>query len=95
MVVIVVLTNSSRPASTGLSPDTQTTPTKQAPRFSRGQLLLWVTRKRAAMQEEFGFDPNNGYAQVDGRGEEINRAYGMYDMLDAIADEFWPKGRAL
>lgn len=50
-------------------------------RFSKASLLEHLDRRITALQEKYRFDPMNGWAQVRGRGEEINREYGEYATL--------------
>ena len=46
-------------------------------------------RERVAMLvKEHRFDCDNGWAQVDGKGDEAHRAYGEFRMLHDIAEEF-------
>ena len=48
--------------------------------------LLWA--KVHALERQWGFDRGNGYDQVTGRGEAINRAYGEYTALRELADQW-------
>jgi hypothetical protein len=57
-------------------------------RFSKAKLAAYVERRRIELQTEFGFDPTNGWAQVEGKGEAVNRAYGEYDSLANLVDVF-------
>lgn len=57
-------------------------------RFSKAKLTAYVIRRRAELEQEFGFDPDNGSKQVEGKGEAANRAYGEYDSLANLMDVF-------
>lgn len=50
-------------------------------RFSKAKLLAAIRLRRNELELQYDFDPGNGYAQVRGKGEEINHAYGEYDGL--------------
>lgn len=50
-------------------------------RIDNMPLRDWLEARMNALEAEYGFDEDNGYSQVMGRGEEANRAYGAYDMI--------------
>jgi hypothetical protein len=58
------------------------------PRFSKQTVIDYIARRQSELEAEFGFDPRNGWSQVDGKGEEINRAYGEYASLSTLVDVF-------
>lgn len=58
------------------------------PRFSKKTLAEFIDRRREQLETEFGFDPNNGTRQVDGKSAEVQRAYGEYDALTNLAEHF-------
>ncbi len=58
------------------------------PRFSKATLAAFVFKRTEALEKEHKFDSQDGYAQVRGKGEEKNRAYGEFNMLLDLADEF-------
>ena len=47
------------------------------PRFSKKMLAKLINAKL----ERYNFDGRNGYSQVIGKGEEINRDYGEFSVL--------------
>jgi hypothetical protein len=60
---------------------------KKATRFSKAKLI----RDLRAMCEErrlrCGFNPANGYSQVDGKGSAINREYGEWVAIATIISD--------
>jgi hypothetical protein len=58
------------------------------PRFSRRIVTEKIYDKIYELEEMHNFDFNLGWEQVDGKGEEINRAFGEYtamcDFLEKI-----------
>jgi hypothetical protein len=64
-------------------------------RFSKQTLADHVFRNLRSLHEEHRFDPDNGWSQVIGKSQEINRAYGRWEALTAIADIYglWPLRR--
>ena len=58
------------------------------PRFSRAALGEYITKRILYLEGHHGFDRNNGYAQVKGKGEELNRLYGEYSTLRDLVQEF-------
>lgn len=57
-------------------------------RFSKKVVAEIIGRGIGYREQKFGFHDRTGYAQVTGKGEEINRAYGEYHMLIDLADLF-------
>ena len=58
-------------------------------RFSKAALARFVWKRIELLEKApYKFDPGNGWAQVIGKGEEINRAYGEYYMLRLMLDAF-------
>ncbi len=61
----------------------------------RKAVLLEILRGRvdalSKQAEELGLrrrlDPGNGWSQVEGRGEELNRLYGKWDALRNLLEE--------
>ncbi len=51
-------------------------------------MVEFLSTAANAIEGKWGFDPHNGWAQVDGRGEEVNRDYGAYraylELIDSI-----------
>ena len=58
------------------------------PRFSRATLRNWLTECIERREREHGFSRRSGWKQAEGYGEAVNRAYGEYDMLLTIMDEW-------
>jgi len=46
--------------------------------FSKKSILEFLEFKLQGLIKVYGFDLNTGYAQVEGKGEELNREYGEY-----------------
>lgn len=57
-------------------------------RFSKATLLQHCQLHIDRLTREFRFDRNNGWKQVEGRGEAVNRAYGKYEALSDVIDIF-------
>jgi hypothetical protein len=57
-------------------------------RFSKAMVGAWIAERRKALEKQYRFNPQNGWAQVEGKGEVVNRAYGEYDGLLGIAEAF-------
>lgn len=47
-------------------------------RFSKKALAIYLVRRIRYAQKTYHFHERSGWNQVDGTGEEINRAYGEY-----------------
>jgi len=58
-------------------------------RFSKEVVLAAIDKKIEALQNEWGFDPNNGTAQLKGKlaGQDAAVAYGTYRALDDLAEQ--------
>lgn len=54
-------------------------------RFNKTQLIHELRQRAARIQNEYDFTRGNGYAQVMGKGEEENRAYGEWKTLENLA----------
>lgn len=73
-----------------------------AARFSKNAMVLYLSSMATMIEDKYGFDPHNGWAQVDGKGEELNREYGEYraylNLIESIQSgsvaEFAPRGGA-
>lgn len=57
-------------------------------RFSREIVGAWVWNRMLVIEKSYGFDPDNGYAQLTGRSDADIRAYGQYDELRTMIDAF-------
>lgn len=60
----------------------------KAERFTRATLAKYVFGHLDAMRGKYGFVAHRGWAQVEGKGEEKNRAYGEWDAMQMIVDRF-------
>ena len=58
------------------------------PRFSKAILTEYITKRLTYLEATHGFDRANGWAQVQGLGEELNRLYGEYKHLKDLAQKF-------
>lgn len=58
-------------------------------RFSKALLKEWLEQRMAAIEKEnaWTFDPMDGWSQVNGKGERINRAYGAWRELVRLGEE--------
>lgn len=54
---------------------------KNKVRFSKAAVIEELSKKIVRFEETYKFTTHTGYAQVKGKGEEINRAYGEYVAL--------------
>jgi hypothetical protein len=57
-------------------------------RFSKSVLLDYINRHCDALEQEWKFDSDNGYAQVEGKSSAANRAYGEWNALRTIVEVF-------
>lgn len=57
-------------------------------RFSKKQLAQWIGKKTRWMEIEYGFHDQTGWAQVEGKGEELNRLFGEYQQLKDLMGVF-------
>ena len=55
-------------------------------RFSKKRVADYISHQMARAEERFGFDPNDGYRQVAGKGEDLNREYGAYSALQDLLE---------
>lgn len=55
-------------------------------RFNKTNVLEHISKKMQKLEEQYGFDPNNGTIQVRGKSDEIVLAYGEYEALDSLYD---------
>ncbi len=53
-------------------------------RFSKQTLAEDLEQRMDAIQKKRNFDLHNGWVQVQGKGEEINRDYGALDALRTL-----------
>lgn len=53
-------------------------------RFSKGKLLNELRYRAIELGDAHGFDIDKGYSQVEGKGEEVNRAYGEWETLTTL-----------
>ena len=53
-------------------------------RFSKKLLKNWLEERFFEIQKNRRFDQGNGWAQVDGKGEEANRAYGEWRAYEIV-----------
>lgn len=56
-------------------------------RFSKASVAKAILRRIEYCQERDGFTTEIGYAQVIGKGEEKNRAYGAWAELQDLLEE--------
>jgi hypothetical protein len=59
------------------------------PRFNKDNVLIHIELRMRQLEEKWGFNPNNGWSQVEGEPIEKIVAYGEYDGLDNLHSEFW------
>jgi len=57
-------------------------------KFSKSKLAADTWERINKLEETYKFKSYNGWAQVDGKGEEINRAYGEYECLLSITNDY-------
>lgn len=57
-------------------------------RFSKNALATFCYRNIERLEREHGFTRSNGWSQVSGKSEAINRAYGEYDAYLTIISEY-------
>lgn len=57
-------------------------------RFSKQALRSYIEKRQRAIQDEAGytFDHRNGSAQVNGKGERLQRLYGQWDELNTLLE---------
>jgi len=57
-------------------------------RFSKKQLAIEIWKSINYLENKYGFKSYNGWNQVNGKGEELNRQYGKYECLLSLTNEF-------
>jgi len=60
--------------------------------FSKKSILEFLEFKLQGLIKVYGFDLNTGYAQVEGKGEELNRVYGEFDAV-VVLIQYVEEGR--
>lgn len=56
-------------------------------RFNKANVVDHLWRQISYYETKWGFDPNNGYSQVQKAGFEKVMAYGAYaELLDLVSD---------
>ena len=55
-------------------------------RFSRSLVIDHLIQQLDLLIDEYGFDNNVGWIQVQGLGEEKNRAYGEFKLLNDLIE---------
>jgi hypothetical protein len=60
----------------------------KSPRFSKATLAGFVFTRIEFLEKQWGFDERNGPAQVEGSEPERVIAYGEWDLLHRLLDEF-------
>lgn len=53
-------------------------------RFSKQSVVNTLLKEHDRLIEEYHFNSDDGWSQVDGKGEEINRAYGRFTAIHDI-----------
>lgn len=53
-------------------------------RFSKQSVKQEIESLLKYLQQEYGFNSHNGWQQVNGKGEAINREYGAYQQLQTL-----------
>lgn len=56
-------------------------------RFSKTAMVANLDAKVAKLKAAWGFDPNNGTAQLKGKGEDAWLAYGEYRLCLRLIEE--------
>jgi hypothetical protein len=56
-------------------------------RFSKGTMMAHIVNQLAYLETKWGFDPNNGYAQVKDSDFHRVMAYGEYEALNTMWDD--------
>ena len=64
-------------------------------RFSRVKVAITIWKAAEAARGEHKFSESNGWDQVNGGGEETNRAYGAWRALMDLLTDIDEDGRAL
>ncbi len=58
-----------------------------AARFTRSALLGHIERRMLELESSHGFTSQDGWNQVDGKGEATNRLYGEYACLARLVED--------
>lgn len=58
-------------------------------RFNKENVLIHIERKLKNLEQKWNFDPDNGWAQVEGSSIERIVAYGEYNGLDKLHSELF------
>ena len=58
-------------------------------RFNKDNVLIHIELKMKQLEDKWGFDPEDGWAQVEGEPIEKIVAYGEYDGLETLHSELW------
>jgi hypothetical protein len=58
-------------------------------RFNKDNVLTHIQSQMEALEKKWGFDNNNGYAQVKNSEFERVMAYGEYMALDVLHDDLF------
>ncbi len=54
-------------------------------RFSKATVLEVINHHLAGLQAIYNFDPQNGYAQIEGLPDFVQRAYGKFTAYEVLA----------
>lgn len=57
-------------------------------RFSKAQLSADVFERIRVLESTYGFTNHDGWDQVDGKGEMLNRKYGEYEQLLWLVERY-------
>lgn len=58
-------------------------------RFNKNNVLIHIEKRMEMLQQRWGFNPNNGWSQVDGDDIEKIVAYGEFHGLDELHSELF------
>lgn len=58
-------------------------------RFNKTNVLIHIERRMELLQQRWGFNPDNGWAQVEGADIEKIVAYGEFNGLDELHTELF------
>lgn len=62
--------------------------TEPKKRFSRATMLEELERRYEGLRKQYRFDPNNGWAQVEGKPLVVVVSYGRFALLEDLIEEF-------
>ena len=54
-------------------------------RFNKANVLAHIWREADHIRDDYDFTDSTGWAQVHGKGEDANRAYGEWEALKRTA----------